>query len=70
MHTEHHPGAFDVVVIRDTSGNSFSTRKDNVFVAGRADGAAVSLPKGQGIKLTILEERDVVAKKRKTAGAV
>jgi len=70
MHTEHHPGAFDVVVVRDATGNSFSTRKENVFVVGRADGAAVSLPKGQGIKLTILEERDVVAKKRKTAGAV
>jgi ribosomal protein S4E len=67
VHTEHHPGAFDVVIIRDTTGNTFSTRKSNVFVIGRAEGSVVSLPKQAGIQLTILEERDMIAKKNKKA---
>ena len=34
MHVETHPGAFDIVTVKDASGNSFSTRKDNVFIIG------------------------------------
>ncbi len=67
VHSEHHPGAFDVITVRDTAGNSFSTRSENVFVIGSGDAPVVSLPKGMGIKLTILEERDLIAKKTKKA---
>jgi len=38
-----------------------------VFVIGSGDAPVVSLPKGMGIKLTILEERDLIAKKTKKA---
>jgi ribosomal protein S4E len=69
VHTEHHPGAFDIVIVRDATGNSFSTRLENVFVIGGAGESAIALPKGNGIQLTILEERDVVAKKRKNTTA-
>jgi len=68
VHVEKHPGSFDVVQIRDATGNTFSTRKENVFVIGSGETPEITLPKGKGIKLTILEERDLVAKKRKTAG--
>lgn len=67
VHIEKHPGSFDVVQIRDASGNTFSTRKQNVFVIGSGEEPMVTLPKGKGIKLTILEERDMIFKKRKTA---
>jgi len=57
---ERHPGSFDIVHIKDAAGNSFATRLGNVFVIGKSDGkttkALVSLPKGKGIKKTILEE--------------
>ena len=64
-HVEKHPGSFDIVSVRDATGNSFSTRLENVFVLGDKDTPAVSLPKGKGIKLTILEERDMIVKKKK-----
>lgn len=67
VYVEHHPGSFDIVVCRDASGKSFSTRKENVFIIGNgASGGAeteISLPKGKGIKLSILEEREHIARK-------
>jgi len=65
MVVEEHPGSFAIVSLRDSSGNSFSTRKENVFIIGDADKPAVTLPKGQGVKLTIIEEREDIMKKRK-----
>lgn len=62
---EKHPGSFDIVQLRDTTGNTFSTRLENVFVIGTADAPMVSLPKGEGVKLTIMEEREKVLKIRK-----
>jgi len=69
MHVEAHPGSFDIVTVRDTAGNSFSTRQENVFIIGSGDTTAVSLPKGSGVKLSILEERDAVFKKRRSQEA-
>jgi len=54
---EKHPGAFDIIKIRDASGEGFTTRKENVFVIGTKEGSVVILPKGSGIKLSILQER-------------
>ena len=59
---EKHPGSFDIIKVRDASDHTFTTRKENVFIIG-ADEPVVSLPKGQGIKLTILEERSAALKK-------
>jgi ribosomal protein S4E len=64
-HVEHHPGSFDIVTVRDAAGHSFSTRLENVFVIGTKDSPEVTLPKGKGVKLSILEERDLIAKKKK-----
>jgi len=60
VHRERHPGSFDIVHIKDAVGNAFATRLGNIFVIGKSDGkttkALVSLPKGKGIKKSILEE--------------
>ncbi|KAJ0006142.1 hypothetical protein NQD34_013415 [Periophthalmus magnuspinnatus] len=53
-----HPGSFDVVHVKDTTGNSFATRLSNIFVIGKGTKPWVSLPRGKGIRLTIAEERD------------
>ena len=66
-HIEKHPGSFDIAVIRDTAGNSFSTRSENVFVIGNKDECEITLPKGKGIKLDIIQERDNVVKMRKAS---
>jgi len=66
-HIEKHPGSFDIAVIRDAAGNSFSTRSENVFVIGNKDECAVTLPKGKGIKLDIISEREAVVKMRKAS---
>jgi len=67
LHIERHPGSFDIVQIRDAVGHSFSTRKENVFIIGSGDQPEISLPKGKGVKLSILEERDLMMKKKKAA---
>lgn len=56
---DRHPGSFDIVHVRDSRGNSFATRLTNIFVIGRKDEEAlVSLPRGDGVKLSIFEQRD------------
>jgi len=67
---EKHPGSFDIVVLRNAAGTTFSTRKENVFIIGQSSNVPgeeikteISLPKGKGIKLSILEERDLIARK-------
>jgi small subunit ribosomal protein S4e len=55
---ERHPGTFDIAHVKDVRGNQFSTRISNVFVIGDGKTNAISLPKGEGIALTLIEERD------------
>jgi len=54
---EKHPGSFEIAHVRDASGNAFSTRLGNVMVIGDSKTPIISLPKGEGIKLTLIEER-------------
>jgi len=60
MQREKHMGSYEISIIKDAAGKTFSTRTSNVFVIGSmVDGkvsSMVSLPKGKGIKLTIMEE--------------
>jgi len=55
---EKHPGSFDIVHIKDRKNNLFATRLENVFIIGEGSKPEISLPKGKGVKLTVLEERD------------
>lgn len=43
--------------IEDAAGNRFATRISNVFVIGKGNKALISLPKGKGVRLTILQEQ-------------
>ncbi|MBN3277750.1 RS4 protein, partial [Polyodon spathula] len=58
INRERHPGSFDVVHVKDSTGNTFATRLSNIFVIGKGNKPWVSLPRGKGIRLTIAEERD------------
>ena len=54
---ERHEASFDIVTISDSKGHTFCTRLQNVFVIGTGNKSLVSIPKGRGIKKTIIEER-------------
>jgi len=58
VHREKHPGSFDIVHVRDRRGNNFATRLTNVFVIGDGNKPEISLPKGKGVKLSVIEQRD------------
>ncbi|MGV7501799.1 hypothetical protein PJJ92_29910, partial [Mycobacterium kansasii] len=53
---EKHKGSFETIHIEDAAGHEFATRQGNVFIVGKGTKPWVSLPKGKGIKLTIIEE--------------
>lgn len=57
VHKEKHKGAFDIVHVKDAAGHTFATRISNVFVIGKGDKPLISLPKGKGIRQTILQEQ-------------
>ena len=57
MHVEKHEGSFNIATIKDTKGSTFSTRMGNVFVIGSGNHPQVTLPKGRGIKKSIMQER-------------
>jgi small subunit ribosomal protein S4e len=55
---EKHIGSYDIGYVRDSNGHSFSTRIGNLFIIGDGKTPAISLPKGDGLRLTLIEERD------------
>jgi small subunit ribosomal protein S4e len=63
VRNEKHPGSFDIVHLQDKRGAQFATRSENVFVIGEGQKPLVSIPRGKGLKISIMEERDKRAKK-------
>jgi small subunit ribosomal protein S4e len=57
VHKEKHNGGYTMVSLRDAAGNEFSTRITNVFMIGRENKPMVSMPKGKGVRLTIVQEQ-------------
>merc|ERR1712023_597670 len=57
-HKERHLGSFDIVHIKDAAGRPFATRATNVFVIGHHGKPLVSLPSNNGVKLSIIEDRE------------
>ena len=55
----------DHELIQDRRGNTFATRIGNVFIIGDGAKPAISLPKAKGVKLSVIEERDQIAAKKK-----
>jgi len=58
QHREKHAGSHEIVHLKDSKGHGFATRLSNVMVIGKGDKAWVSLPKGDGIKLNVIEDRN------------
>jgi len=54
---EKHHGGFEIAHLKDKRGNAFATRSGNVFVIGDSK-PWISLPRGKGIALSIIEERE------------
>jgi len=57
QHREKHPGSFDIIHLKDAQDHHFATRMTNVMVIGKETKPFVSLPKGNGIKLNVVEDR-------------
>jgi len=57
LHRERHPGSFEIIHMKDSAGHTFCTRLNNVFVVGKGLKPWVSLPKGNGVKLSNTEDR-------------
>jgi len=55
---EKHPGSYEICHVKDTKGNSFATRLENILVIGDGKSTTVSIPRGEGIRLTLIQERD------------
>lgn len=52
-------GNHDIITLRDKSSHVFTTRIEYVFIIGKADEPVISLPKHNGVALSILEEREL-----------
>jgi len=59
QHIEKHPSSFDIAHIKDAAGHHFATRVNNVFVIGEPKKAFISLLPQKGIKLGLIEERNL-----------
>jgi len=59
---ERHLGSFDIAKLRDFKGHTFAIRLAAVFVIGNGGEekkSEITLPKGNGVKQTIIEERQI-----------
>jgi small subunit ribosomal protein S4e len=65
VHREKHMGDFDIITVKDVTGEKFTTRIDNVFVIGPGHTSWVTLPKGKGIKLNDVDDRKRRMKRQK-----
>ena len=57
-HINKFPGSYDLVTLKDKKGTQFTTRIDYVTIIGEGNKTFLTLPSGEGIKKTIIEERD------------
>ena len=55
---EKHPGSFEIAHVKDSNGHVFSTRVSNIIIIGDGKTPTITLPKGEGIRLTLIEERN------------
>lgn len=55
---EKHPGTIDMVHLKDAVGHTFTTRLTNVCLIGKGNKPWISLPKGNGIRLSVIEQRE------------
>jgi len=60
---ENHDGGYRIVHLKDSRGSTFLTRDTNVFALGHGATPIVPLPRGDGIRLSIEEEKVLREKK-------
>lgn len=60
---ESHPGAEQIVHLKDARGSTWTTLVSNVFLLGEGNESLVSLPKDKGIRLSNIEDRERRLKK-------
>lgn len=65
LQRDRHLGGFDIIHVRDAAGNTFATRLSSGFVIGQGNNSEISLPKGKGVKISILEEKALRSAKKK-----
>jgi len=58
LHNDVHPSGISFTHLKDAAGNEFTSRTRNVFCIGDGEKPWVSLPKGNGIRLTEVERRE------------
>jgi len=58
VNREKHDGSDDVIYFKDAAGHTWSTLVNNVFVLGKGTNSLISLPRGNGVKLSIIEDRE------------
>ncbi|KAH3765322.1 40S ribosomal protein S4 [Pelomyxa schiedti] len=58
MRRERHPGSFEIIHLKDAVGHEFSTRINNVFCIGKGSKSLITLPRGKGVRKSILEEQE------------
>jgi small subunit ribosomal protein S4e len=56
-HREHHIGGNEVIHLKDKTGHTFVTQIKNVMVIGKGEQRWISLPRGDGIRLNVLDDR-------------
>ncbi|CAM6128925.1 unnamed protein product [Calypogeia fissa] len=56
QHREKHKGSFDIIHVVDAAGHQFASRMGNVFTIGQGTKPWVTLPRGKGMKLSVVEE--------------
>jgi len=54
---EPHPGAETIAYVEDLAQRAFSTVSSNIFIIGEGNKPMVTLPKGGGVKLTVIEQK-------------
>jgi small subunit ribosomal protein S4e len=62
---ERHLGSYDIAKLQDAAGTVFAVRLSAVFVIGDGkEKSRVTVPKGNGVKLSIIEEKEIKLKAR------
>jgi small subunit ribosomal protein S4e len=62
MSIDNHPGSFGIVHLKDKRGNAFATRLGNVFAVGEGAKPWISIPRGKGIQLSVIEQKEKLEK--------
>lgn len=59
FHISKLDGDHDLITLKDSNGNTFTTRTGYVFIIGDEKTCQITLPKGNGLKQDIIEEQKI-----------